>query len=103
MTKRAVEITRDKYSKLVPRPAELIKVDLDSVMSALDEMQNSNTVKVLKSLRKMERLVIIALYLTCQGNNQEKVLFESVLSRALNMLQKLKDGALRVRPGLDED
>lgn len=69
------------------------------VIAAVDEMQNSNTVKVLKSLRKMERLVMISIYLASRGNNQEKVHFDAVQGRALTLLGKLRQSQLRVQTG----
>jgi len=38
-------------------------VDLRHIASAYDEMANSNTVKVLRGLRKFEIMVMIALFL----------------------------------------
>ena len=38
-------------------------VDLKHIASAYDEMSNSNTVKVLRGLRKFEIMVMIALFL----------------------------------------
>jgi hypothetical protein len=47
-------------------------------MDAYEEMSNSNTVHVLKNLRKYEVLVILALFLELKSSKLEKVLMDKV-------------------------
>ena len=54
---------------------------MQSVSEAVDEMKNSKSVQVLKCLRRMERLVLIGLYLKTVVVGFEKASFEEVMAR----------------------
>ena len=56
-------------------------VDLKHIASAYDEMSNSNTVKVLRGLRKFEIMVMIALFLEQTTQKTDKVLIDSIQDR----------------------
>lgn len=93
--KRSVEICREQnplpedfeYDKSMKLP----RVCIDHVVSAFDEMSNSKSVKVLGSLRKMEVLVIIALYLELRNRKSDKVLIEHVQDRCDMILNQIKN------------
>jgi|TARA_B110000285_G_C15035673_1_gene569123 origin recognition complex subunit 1 len=80
ITKRAVELQRDKYlaEKEVNPDAKVSKITVNDICTACDEMSNSKTVQVLKGLRKFEVLVVIALYLELKSSKQLKVLMDNV-------------------------
>ena len=54
-------------------------------------MQKSKTVQVLKGLRKLEVLVVIAMFLELKQRRQEKVLMDYVQDRCENLIKSLKD------------
>jgi Cdc6-like AAA superfamily ATPase len=90
ITKRAVEICRDSYLKNknnLGRP--LPKVGIKHIMDAYEEMSNSKTVHVLKSLRKYEVLVILALFLELKSSKLEKVLMDKVQDRCQIIINNL--------------
>jgi archaeal cell division control protein 6 len=61
ITKRAVEICRDKNAKNEEAKVKS-KVNYTHVLDAFEEMFNSKTVKVLMSLKKAEVIVMLALW-----------------------------------------
>ena len=54
-------------------------------------MSNSKSVRVLESLRKMEVLIIIALYLELRNRKTDKVLIENVQDRCDMIINQLKN------------
>lgn len=92
IARRAVELTRDAYFKnkeAGKKSNELQKVTYSDILKAFDELYNSKTVMVLKTLRKFEILIIIAIYLELNAQKVEKVLFDKVQDRCDNMLKVL--------------
>ena len=85
VAKRALEITRDKYFNL-PSQDTLVKVTYMEVMEAFTELYNTKNSILLKSLRRYEVLVIIAIYLEFLVSKLEKVLLDRVQDRCDNML-----------------
>jgi len=89
ITKRAVEICRDQWLKLCDeakdkekgKKPDLITVKVDHILAAAKEMQNSKVVNVLKGLRKLEVLFIIALLLEIKSRKQERILIDHVQDR----------------------
>jgi len=81
ITKRAVEICRESWLQKCEKAAEKngtkpdeearnIKLDpvtMTNAMSAFDELQKSKVVKVLKGLRRLEVLLVVALWLELKG------------------------------------
>lgn len=65
-------------------------VDLKHIASAYDEMSNSNTVKVLRGLRKFEIMVMIALFLEQTTQKTDKVLIDSIQDRCEIILNQMK-------------
>ena len=59
ITKRAIEICQERHSL----EDKITKVAYQDVIVAFDELFNSKTVKVLKSLQQNEVIVVLALYL----------------------------------------
>ncbi len=80
VTKRAVEICRDLYNKKFngDYSKALINVTYNHVNEAFNELYNSKTCQVLRSLRKYEVLVIFAIYLELITSKAEKVLMDKV-------------------------
>ena len=85
ITRRAVEICREKYLTQVKSnkrdPKQLLKVEAGFVNEAFNELYTSKTVKVLQQLCKDEVLTIIALFLELQSNKIEKALIDKVQDR----------------------
>lgn len=69
--------------------AELKKVSSDHVVTAYDEMSNSNIVRVMKGLRKLEVLVVIALYL--ENATVEKVELDKLQERCTTILRAMQE------------
>jgi hypothetical protein len=65
-------------------------VEIKHIMLAYDEMANSNTVKVLRGLRKFEIMIMIALFLELKTRNTDKVLLDSVQDRCEIILNNLR-------------
>ena len=61
----------------------------DHVVSAYDEMSNSNIVRVMKGLRKLEVLILIALYL--ENHAVEKVELDRLQDRCANVLKAMQE------------
>lgn len=108
ITKRAVEICRDQHfkgqdkqeGKKVNRKANakhLTRVGIDQVVQAYDEMSKSNTVKVMKGLRKFEVLTLIALYL--ENNTVEKVPLEHLQDRCFTILRAMQENENNFKKG----
>ena len=85
ITRRAVEICREKYLTQVKSnkrdPKQLLKVEAGFVNEAFNELYTSKTVKVLQQLCTDEVLTIIALFLELQSNKIEKALIDKVQDR----------------------
>ncbi len=64
----AIEICKDEYIKsqkdTKSRSSEIRKVNILDIVKAYDSMSNSKVVNVLKSLRNIEIVVVIALMIT---------------------------------------
>lgn len=60
------------------KSSKLLMVDLRHIANAYDEMANSNTVKVLRGLRKFEVMVMISLFLELKTQNTDKVLIDTI-------------------------
>jgi len=56
-------------------------VNVDYILDAAKEMQNSKVVNVLKGLRKLEVLFVIALLLEIKSRKQERILINHVQDR----------------------
>jgi len=72
---------RESYLETGSKSSKLLMVDLKHIASAYDEMSNSNTVKVLRGLRKFEIMVMIALFLEQTTQKTDKVLIDSIQDR----------------------
>lgn len=83
ITKRAVEICRDKhYSQPnLDKTAPLTKVTYQDVICAFDELFNSKTVQVLQNLQKSEVVTILAIYIELQQKGSERVALDDVQDR----------------------
>ena len=89
ITKRAVEICRDEYLKKCSGETgklPLIPVSYTHILRAFNELYNSKTCIVLRSLRKFEVLVIFGIYLELIISKQEKVGIDKAQERCDNML-----------------
>ena len=68
---------------------DLLTVDACHVVKAYDEMSNSNIVQVMKGLRKLEILILIALYL--ENAKVEKVPLEPLQERAAVIMRDMRE------------
>lgn len=84
ITKRAVELARDEWeSKLKKDPTcKLIPVAFRHALEAFNDLFNSKTVRVLKSLMHYEMMVVIALHLELKSHGAERVLLDRVHHKA---------------------
>ena len=73
----------DKSGKNAKQPLELLKVSVEHVSNAFDEMSKSNIVRVMRGLRKFEVLVLVALFLE---QKEEKVSLDAVQDRCDTVL-----------------
>lgn len=90
ITKRAVEICRDKYLKDNPvKGTKITKVVYQDVICAFDELFNSKTVQVLQGLQKNEVVTILALYNELTSSKCEKVLMDDVQDRCNVILKQV--------------
>lgn len=88
LTKRAVEICRDKHIKEFGEcDVDLTKVTYKNVMDAFDELFNSKTVQVLRTLQKMEVVVVLALHHELAHRKQERVSLDDVQDRCNAILK----------------
>lgn len=87
ITKRAVEICRDK-DLLREDKSGRTKVNYTHVLDAFEEMFNSKTVKVLGSLKKAEVIVMLALWHELQIQQTERVLLDTVQDRCNVILKQ---------------
>lgn len=87
ITKRAVELARDAWEeKLKTDPnAKLVPVAFRHALEAFNDLFNSKTVRVLKSLMHFEIMVILALHLELKAQGAERVLLDKV-HRKVNYL-----------------
>lgn len=92
LTKRTVEIVRDRYLRAyngdLSKP--YIKVNIGDVNEAYNELYHSKNCQVLRSLRQYEVLVVIAMFLEKQMQGTDKILLEKVQDRVDNMLTVLE-------------
>jgi hypothetical protein len=72
------------------KSSKLLMVDLRHIANAYDEMANSNTVKVLRGLRKFEVMVMISLFLELKTQNTDKVLIDTIQDRCEIILNAMK-------------
>ena len=65
MAKRALEITRDEFREKYGNDfsRKLTQVTYKEVISAFNELYNSKQCQLLKSLRRYEILVVMAIYI----------------------------------------
>ena len=90
MAKRALEITREEYTRLPPSSKRsLIPVNYKHVVTAFEELYNTKQSHLLKSLRRYEVLVLMAIHLEFLISKAEKVLLDRVQDRCDNMLAQL--------------
>lgn len=91
VAKRALEITRDEYTTKYGNDysKKLISVTFMQVVRAFEELYNTKQCILLKSLRRFEILVIMAIYLEFITSKSEKVLLDRVQDRCDNMLSQL--------------
>jgi hypothetical protein len=82
ITRRAVEMCRDKYNKEVKAGTrdkkDLIKINALHVNEAFIELFNSKTVQILQQLCKNEVVVLFALYNEMLVKKTDKVLLDDV-------------------------
>lgn len=88
MAKRALEITRDEYVQKYKgdMTKKFISVSYLHVVRAFEELYNTKSYHLLKSLRRYEILVIIAIYIEFLVTKLEKVLLDKVQDRCDSML-----------------
>ena len=108
ITKRAVEICRNQHfrnqDKKMGRKTSrkevaksLLKVSIDHVVCAYDEMSKSNIVNVMKGLRRFEVLTLIALYL--ENHRVEKVSLDILQDRCHTILKAMQDQEINMQKG----
>ena len=75
ITNRGIELCREEHLKSYDTlEGELTKVTARHFLAAFEELYQSKTVQVLKSLRKMEVLILIALFLEKKATKMERIL-----------------------------
>lgn len=91
VAKRALEITRDQYEEKYrgDYTKPLIPVTYDQVSKAFADLYNTKTCHLLKSLRKFEVLVVLAIYLEQLTKKSEKIPLNAVQDRCDTMLKNL--------------
>ena len=91
MAKRALEITRDDFRERYGNDfsKKLTQVTYKEVISAFNELYNSKQCQLLKSLRKYEVLVVMAIYMEQIITKSEKSPLDKVQDRCDNMLNQL--------------
>ena len=97
ITKRAVELCRETHIK--KKSSDLTKVTYHHVLEAFNEMFESKTVQVLKTLKKNEVIVVLALYNEIKCQRAEKVLLDDVQDRCSTILKRLMWGS-RMQTGV---
>jgi len=90
IAKRSVELCRDKhFESEPPKGTPETKVTYKDVIDAFDELFNSKTVKVLQSLQKIERILILALHDQLSRFKSEKVLIDDLQARCQAILRDI--------------
>jgi len=84
ITKRAVELCREQYESNLAKDknSKLVPVTFKHALEAFNDLFNSKTVSVLKTLMDNEMVVILALHLELKSQGSERVLMERVQRKA---------------------
>ena len=82
ITKRAVELSREEWEKAGYDPDNYVKVAFRHTLAAFNDLFNSKTVRVLKSLMHYEIFVILALFLELKAQGSERSLLDRVQRKA---------------------
>ncbi len=92
----AIEICKDEYTKsqkdTKSRSSEIRKVNILDIVKAYDSMSNSKVVNVLKSLRNIEIVVVIALMIT--NVRVEKVDLQNIRTECDFIINDIKNKGL---------
>ena len=93
----AIEICKDEYIKsqkdTKSRSSEIRKVNILDIVKAYDSMSNSKVVNVLKSLRNIEIVVVIALMIT--NVRVEKVDLQNIRTECDFIINDIKNKGLQ--------